>query len=199
MSTPTATSSIPSTHHIGTNTQDDRINKDPNANIMLDLEYTAAAAHNPAILEIGAVWFDIDTGTELATFKSLVSLISCLGLGLVQTDVTVAWLANNIPDTLATSRTTKVSLEGRKDALAMEGLFSGLQRNLEIETLDPSMLKNLETLYTSKVLSLQRTQQLQAARDFGGANDRSSFDLEAKSPINAGAAPQQPIRLCQGW
>ncbi|KAE8454565.1 hypothetical protein EG329_000188 [Mollisiaceae sp. DMI_Dod_QoI] len=82
-----------------------------NANIMLDLECTAVEAHNPALIELGAVYFDPVTGAELGSLKTPINLQSCWDHGLVSDDNTTAWVERNIPETLATSKLTSVTLE----------------------------------------------------------------------------------------
>jgi hypothetical protein len=52
-------------------------------NIMLDLECADAEAHNPVLLELAAVHFDIDTGEELGHYSTIISYQSCLDHGLV--------------------------------------------------------------------------------------------------------------------
>jgi hypothetical protein len=88
----------------------DKRKKNFHTNIMLDLECTAKETHNPAIIEIGAVYFDIDTGADLAHLSTPVSLQSCLDLGLVTDEETLAWLEKNIPTTLSTSKSCSVTL-----------------------------------------------------------------------------------------
>jgi oligoribonuclease (3'-5' exoribonuclease) len=84
--------------------------KNFHTNIMLDLECTSIGNHNPAIIEIGAVYFDIDTGAELAHLSTPVSLQSCLDLGLVTEEETLDWVEKNIPITLSTSKSCSVTL-----------------------------------------------------------------------------------------
>jgi len=57
--------------------------KDQHANIMLDIE-CAGLPHssNPAIIEIGAVYFDFNTGEELSCFSTPINLKSCIDKGL---------------------------------------------------------------------------------------------------------------------
>jgi hypothetical protein len=88
----------------------DKWKKNFHTNIMLDLECTSKNTHNPAIIEIGAVYFDIDTGVELANLSTPVSLQSCLDLGLVTDEETLAWVEKNIPTTLSTSKGCSVTL-----------------------------------------------------------------------------------------
>jgi oligoribonuclease (3'-5' exoribonuclease) len=88
----------------------DKRKKNFHTNIMLDLECTAKETHNPAIIEIGAVYFDIDTGAELAHLSTPVSLQSCLDLGLVTDEETLAWVEKNIPTTLSTSQSCSITL-----------------------------------------------------------------------------------------
>ncbi|KUJ09349.1 uncharacterized protein LY89DRAFT_598248, partial [Mollisia scopiformis] len=78
---------------------------------MLDLECVAVEAHNPALIELGAVHFDIVTGAELRSLKTPISLQSCLDHGLLSDDDTISWVERNIPQTLATSKTTAITLE----------------------------------------------------------------------------------------
>jgi hypothetical protein len=88
----------------------DKWKKNFHTNIMLDLECASKNTHNPAIIEIGAVYFDIDTGVELAHLSTPVSLQSCLDLGLVTDEETLAWVEKNIPTTLATSKGCSITL-----------------------------------------------------------------------------------------
>jgi oligoribonuclease (3'-5' exoribonuclease) len=88
----------------------DKWKKNFHTNIMLDLECTSVNNHNPAIIEIGAVYFDIDTGAELAHLSTPVSLQSCLDLGLVTEEETLDWVEKNIPTTLSTSKNCSVTL-----------------------------------------------------------------------------------------
>lgn len=87
------------------------------ANIMLDLEVTVLEA-NPCILEIGAVHFDLSTGKELRSFRTIVSLQSCLNVGLVTTPDIITWLSKNIPGTLAASTKSQVTLHEALTKLA---------------------------------------------------------------------------------
>jgi len=77
---------------------------------MLDLECTAKSAHNPAIIQIGAVHFDIDTGRELRSFTSRVNLQSSIDKGLVQDMDTLNFLMRKIPITLEKSKTCRTEL-----------------------------------------------------------------------------------------
>ncbi|KAE9365407.1 hypothetical protein N431DRAFT_488584 [Stipitochalara longipes BDJ] len=52
-------------------------------NIMLDLECASVEAHNPVLIELAAVHFDIDTGEELGHYSSIISYQSCLDHDLV--------------------------------------------------------------------------------------------------------------------
>ena len=79
-------------------------------NIMLDLECTGADLHNPCIIEIGAICFDITTGSEIARFQSPVNLDSCLAVGLGKVASSMAWLQDTIPNTLENSRSSKITL-----------------------------------------------------------------------------------------
>ena len=51
-------------------------------NIMLDLDCTSIKHTNPAIMQIAAVHFDIDTGEEFDTIEMFVNLGSCRRFGL---------------------------------------------------------------------------------------------------------------------
>jgi hypothetical protein len=84
--------------------------KNFHTNIMLDLECAGIEIPNPAIIEIGALYFDIDTGKELDYFSTPVSLESSIKHGLVTDDETENWLQRNIPRALQTSKTTSVTL-----------------------------------------------------------------------------------------
>jgi hypothetical protein len=80
--------------------------KKPITHVMLDLE-TASLSFNPAIIQIGAICFNIETGRELSWFTSHINLQSCLDCGLTQDEDTFQWLERNIPDTLKKSRACK--------------------------------------------------------------------------------------------
>jgi hypothetical protein len=84
--------------------------KNFHTNIMLDLECAAIGVHNPAIVEIAAIYFDVDTGEELDQFATPVNLESSVKHELVTDDDTNNWLQKNIPQTLQTSRITSVTL-----------------------------------------------------------------------------------------
>ncbi|TVY40214.1 hypothetical protein LOCC1_G004069 [Lachnellula occidentalis] len=84
--------------------------KDVHTNIMLDLECAAINTHNPAIIELAAVYFDIDTGEELDSLCTPVSLQSSMEHGLITDDNTLGWLKREIPQTLQTSQECSISL-----------------------------------------------------------------------------------------
>ncbi|KAL2062441.1 hypothetical protein VTL71DRAFT_6707 [Oculimacula yallundae] len=89
---------------------------DSHTNIMLDLECASIIASNPAIIEIGAIFFDLNTGTELEHFHTPISMSSCLGNDpsqpkLVTDPDTISWLPSTIPQTLQASEETMVTLE----------------------------------------------------------------------------------------
>ncbi len=58
-------------------------------NIMLDLECANVEAHNPVLLELAAVHFDIHTGEELGHYSTIISYQSCQDHGLVDDIVKV--------------------------------------------------------------------------------------------------------------
>jgi DNA polymerase III epsilon subunit-like protein len=70
---------------------------------MIDLE-TTGLSHNPAIIELAAVHFDLSTGEELGHIFMPVSLNSCLSYGLQTENTTLVWLQKTIHTTLETSR-----------------------------------------------------------------------------------------------
>ncbi|TVY58721.1 hypothetical protein LCER1_G000327 [Lachnellula cervina] len=84
--------------------------KDVHTNIMLDLECAAIDTNNPAIIELAAVYFDIDTGEEIDTLFTPVSLQSSLEHGLITDDNTLGWLKREIPQTLKTSQECSIAL-----------------------------------------------------------------------------------------
>ncbi|RDL31780.1 uncharacterized protein BP5553_09182 [Venustampulla echinocandica] len=84
--------------------------KNFHTNIMLDLECADPNVYNPVLLELGAVYFDIDTGKELGHLITPISYQSCLDLGFVTKPETLSWLEKTIPETLETSKTTSVTL-----------------------------------------------------------------------------------------
>ncbi|KAH7411374.1 hypothetical protein BKA64DRAFT_720121 [Cadophora sp. MPI-SDFR-AT-0126] len=77
---------------------------DTNIHIMLDLECTSVTAPNPCIIEIGAVYFDLDTGHEYGHYRTAVNLQSCTMAGLVTDRDTMDWLERNIPQKLDASK-----------------------------------------------------------------------------------------------
>ncbi|KAG4034931.1 hypothetical protein MFRU_002g02800 [Monilinia fructicola] len=86
--------------------------KDVRTHIMLDLEIAAhPLKHNPAIIQIGAIHFDIETGNHLKYFSTHINLESCIESGLITDSDTLQWLEKKIPDTLSASRNSKVALE----------------------------------------------------------------------------------------
>jgi hypothetical protein len=97
-------------------------NKNFHTNIMLDLECAAIDIHNPAIIQIDASYFDIDTGREIRKFSTHVNLQSCLYKGLVTDEDTLQWLQKNIPKTLVQSKKCLTSLP-----LALERLSKWLR------------------------------------------------------------------------
>lgn len=79
---------------------------------MLDLEVAAHPSnHNPAIIQIGAIHFDIVTGEALKYFFMNINLESCVESGLATGSDTLEWLEKNIPDTLSAKQNSKVALE----------------------------------------------------------------------------------------
>ncbi|QSZ29563.1 hypothetical protein DSL72_004078 [Monilinia vaccinii-corymbosi] len=78
---------------------------------MLDLEIAAnPQTHNPAIIQIGAIHFDIETGEELGYFSKHINLESCIESGMVTDSDTLQWLEKNIPETLSASKESQVPL-----------------------------------------------------------------------------------------
>ena len=72
--------------------------KDIHTNIMLDLETAGhPTLHNPAIIQIGAIHFDIDSGKELSVFGTYVNLQSCFDHKLATDESMLIWLEENIP------------------------------------------------------------------------------------------------------
>ncbi|KAJ8066286.1 hypothetical protein OCU04_005365 [Sclerotinia nivalis] len=86
--------------------------KDVRTHIMLDLEIAAhPLEHNPAIIQIGAIHFDIETGENLKYFSMHINLESCIEFGLITDSDTLQWLEKNIPNTLSASQNSKVALD----------------------------------------------------------------------------------------
>ncbi|KAH7390313.1 hypothetical protein BKA64DRAFT_120415 [Cadophora sp. MPI-SDFR-AT-0126] len=83
--------------------------KDINTNIMLDLECTGILP-NPCILQIGAVYFDLDTGEEYSHFCTPVSLKSCEDVNLQSTEATMEWLLKHSPQVLEESKKSEVTI-----------------------------------------------------------------------------------------
>lgn len=77
---------------------------------MLDLECAAIGAPNPALIEIAAIFFDIDTGKELRHFTTPDNFESSMEHDLVTDSDTENWLRRNVPETLQTSKATTVTL-----------------------------------------------------------------------------------------
>lgn len=85
--------------------------KDVRVHIMLDLEIAAHPRnHNSAIIQIGAIHFDIETGDHLKYFSMNINLDSCIESGLVTDADTLQWLEKNIPNTLSASQNSKSAL-----------------------------------------------------------------------------------------
>lgn len=80
------------------------------ANIMLDLE-TASLKSNAAFIELGAVYFDIDS------LKTAINLQSCLDVGLVQDNDALNWVKREMPEKLTFSNSCYRQVEGRLDLL----------------------------------------------------------------------------------
>jgi len=73
-------------------------------NIMLDIECATPNFPDPVIIELAAVYFDIDNGTELDRYSTIVNFKSCEELGLKKDKSTIEWLNNHIPRTLDASQ-----------------------------------------------------------------------------------------------
>ena len=86
------------------------VGKDYHTNIMLDLECTSVNSTKPVILQLAAVHFDINTGTELDHMDGIINSDSCKELGLREDEATMKWVRVEIPQTLASSKTSRVSL-----------------------------------------------------------------------------------------
>ncbi|KAF7938804.1 uncharacterized protein EAE98_001142 [Botrytis deweyae] len=86
--------------------------KELDTHIMVDCEL---AGHpnliKPAITQIGAIFFDIETGEEKSRFEVYPSLQSCLDHGLVQDHVTMQWVNVNCPQVLKRSEESTVTLK----------------------------------------------------------------------------------------
>lgn len=80
------------------------------ANIMLDLECTDAYIDNPAIIQLGAVYFNLDTGRIISELDISLNLDSCVAAGLKITRKGMEWLEDNIPECLEKSRTSETTL-----------------------------------------------------------------------------------------
>lgn len=80
------------------------------ANIMLDLECADAHIDNPAIIQLGAVYFDLETGESFAELDISINLDSCIAAGLKVTGKGMEWLERNIPACLERSRISPTSL-----------------------------------------------------------------------------------------
>ena len=124
-------------HHITINSS--RMGKpdfEAEVHIMLDLECTSVRHPNPAIIQLGAVHFDIYTGELLSTISISINLESCMELGLRTDDDTMGWLEKNIPETLEKSRRDVGGVvRGLKEALELfnrwlEGRRAWMRRDL---------------------------------------------------------------------
>ena len=87
--------------------------KDHFTNIMLDLECCSVEAHNPIIIELAAVHFDIDTGDILGHYRTIISFQSCKDHGLVDDGLTMSFLRSEptLKFTLEESKESEISLE----------------------------------------------------------------------------------------
>jgi hypothetical protein len=106
--------------------------RDINTNIMLDLECGSISHPNPVLLELAAVYFDLNTGAELACLSTPISYQSCLDAGLMTSEDTVCWLEDNIPQTLQASKDSQISLQ---QALFKFSNFVRASHRTTIETL----------------------------------------------------------------
>jgi hypothetical protein len=110
--------------------------------VMLDLE-TVSLSFNPAIIQIGAICFNIETGEELSWFTTHINLQSCLDCGLTQDEDTLQWLERNIPDTLKKSRACKTLLPRALNQFSiwLKSCLNGKIRELNAEGIrDPPKL-----------------------------------------------------------
>lgn len=84
---------------------------DKKSHIMLDLELAGHPTNNnPAIIQLGAVHFDIKTGEILSEFSRYINLQSNLSSGMITDDDTLQWLEKNIPQTLQASIDSHLTL-----------------------------------------------------------------------------------------
>ncbi|TGO53548.1 hypothetical protein BCON_0121g00290 [Botryotinia convoluta] len=80
--------------------------------IMVDCELAGHPNMNkPAITQIGAVFFDVETGEEKSRFEGFPNLQSCLARGLVQDHVTLEWVDRNCPEVLMISQESTTTLK----------------------------------------------------------------------------------------
>jgi hypothetical protein len=108
-------------------------------NIMLDLECSDASIPNPVIIELAAIHFDIDTGNILGSFTTPINFQSCLDHGLLADKPEgLDWLQTTIPDTLAASKTSPVTLA---HALFKFSLFLRASSKLNAEKLTARKLR----------------------------------------------------------
>ncbi|TGO30592.1 hypothetical protein BPAE_0004g00490 [Botrytis paeoniae] len=81
-------------------------------NIMVDCELAGHLDMNkPAITQIGAAFFDIETGEERSRFEEFPNLQSCLTRGLVRDHVTIEWVDKNCPEVLMISQKSTTTLK----------------------------------------------------------------------------------------
>lgn len=117
--------------------------KDYHTNIMLDLECTSVNSTKPVILQLAAVYFDIDTGAELDHMDRVINFDSCKQLGLEDDDDTMDWVRCNIPQTLASSKASRVSLpQALKEFRSF--VYQSRVATLKRHNLDASQLKFLQ-------------------------------------------------------
>lgn len=93
------------------------LSEELDTHIMVDCEL---AGHpnliKPAITQIGAIFFDIETGEEHSRSEVFPSLKSCLDHGLVQDHVTTQWVERNCPQVLEKSQESTVTLKEALEA-----------------------------------------------------------------------------------
>ena len=100
---------------------------------MLDLECTDPEAHNPLILELAAVHFDLDTGDVFDAFTRIINYDSCTSRGLDAEDPETLELLNdneNLKRTLGLSKSSTISLE---NALSDFSEFIDKTKNITLQ------------------------------------------------------------------
>jgi hypothetical protein len=104
--------------------------QDYHTNIMLDLECCDALVPDPAIIELAAIHFDLDTGETLGSFTTPINYQSCIDHGLKTSKDGLAWVNANIRSTLTKSEESSIVLSHALFKFS-KFLRDSIQRNAE--------------------------------------------------------------------